>query len=114
MTAPKKRPPSSVRKQRLKLRLWEEQRGRCFWCKEMMLWNDRPVRYPKRRMVTVDHLDSRLSGRRGAYASVSTLRKVLACWGCNHARGAKEVATLPIEEQHQRSGRFPLPIELDR
>jgi hypothetical protein len=105
---------STQLKHRKVLRLFEEQDGRCFWCKKPMVLFQRErlhrkgrkgkVRLPQ-NLATLEHLDSRLSPERGKHNGER--RIVLACAHCNHLRGRMEQATQPKEILWERSGRRP-------
>jgi hypothetical protein len=91
-----------------KRKLYRLQNGRCWWCGEQMIYPDgRKYRHPPKLLATIEHLDSRLSGRRGAFGSKCE-RTVLACRECNHRRGAQEQQWLSHQELHARAGRWPL------
>lgn len=52
-------------------------------------------------LATIDHLDTRLSGRRGSTPGVE--RTVLACYDCNNRRNREEQKATPIELRRVRS-----------
>lgn len=58
------------------------------------------------RMATIEHLNSRLSGRRRQTYGEETL--TLFCRKCNNAKAKHEMESLPIEEVRARCGRYPL------
>ena len=63
-------------------------------------------RHPVPHLATLDHLRSRLDPERGSDWQEST---VLACWECNHRRGAEEVKSkLSLEEQRERAKSWPV------
>lgn len=49
------------------------------------------TRARRRTMATLEHLDSRWSGRRGSFANMNVPRTTLACHGCNQARALEDM-----------------------
>lgn len=95
------------RKKRQRAKLYEQQQGLCYWCRQPMVVPVHGRHKPRLpNEVTVDHLDSRLSPERGLHAG--SLRHVLACHACNGRRAADEEAALMREEIWERSGRSPV------
>lgn len=84
--------------QRLRKRLYETQKGLCFWCGlSMVLIENAPskVKNPPDNMCTIEHLESRWHPERGNFNG--SFRKVAACLKCNNDRDAKQLATIPRE-----------------
>lgn len=76
------------------LLLWWRQQGRCHYCGG---WCVLMPPMPKRKAfrddeATLEHLDTRHSDRRGSYEGTGQFRRVMACRGCNQARGAQDDA----------------------
>lgn len=70
--------------------LWQEQGGRCCWCKRPMLHYSTPIegnRLPE-NFATLEHLLPRTHPRRRTYPN-GEKRLALACFRCNNARGCK-------------------------
>lgn len=86
--------------------LYRRQGGRCFWCAVTMVLPRQHVHEPPDNLATLDHLDDRLSGRRGMYA-YGVERTVLACRKCNNERGRQSELQMPIEELRKRCGSYP-------
>jgi 5-methylcytosine-specific restriction endonuclease McrA len=70
---------------KVRWRLFWEQRGLCHWCRKPMLFN--PTEKNHIRMATFEHLLPRSHGGRNHTDNV-----VLACWLCNRIRGNAPVA----------------------
>lgn len=98
-----KRPSRNERIRRRRVKLFHEQKGRCYWCScEMTL--EQPEDQPlPRNFATIEHLDDRLSGRRG---SMPGERTVVACTDCNERRG-RDSEDKHIAEHRERSSRAP-------
>jgi len=102
----------SGRLRRRLISLWRADR-RCYWCGRETVLRVFPrcakssVRPPPScpEQATIDHLYSRLSGKR--QQTYNTETTVLACYECNQRRCREEQAALPVSELHRRSGRFP-------
>lgn len=100
---------------RRRTKLWNESSA-CRWCGvETILPEELARRYGDanrapydvaQRMATIEHVNSRLSGRYQTYGGEETL--TLFCRRCNNRRGAIELKSLPIEEVRARSGQYPL------
>jgi hypothetical protein len=90
--------PLSDKKRKLKL---FAQHPFCYWC-------EKPVKlYPhtchhKLDEATLDHLRTRYNPDR-QIPSPAQEQTVLACWGCNHRRGAEDTRNTALEELHRRS-----------
>lgn len=93
----------------LKLQLYEED-PRCYWCRrETKLTNIPNIKgQPDPLMATIDHVISRLNPQRWVVRKEGEMRKVLACYECNHKRSEQEVNALPKEEIFRRSQGFTL------
>lgn len=94
------------------MRLWQRS-PRCRWCGCLTVLIFRPSKQPGQRLpnigypyceATLDHLYSRLDGRRG-HVTDGTEVTVLACRQCNHQRGALEVAQRPLEELRREAAK---------
>ena len=77
----------AAQRRRQRRRLYDKQKGLCFWCKKPMLWL---VIYPgdgvhPLNLCTIDHVYSKLSPLRQ-----TNNIKVAACWGCNHQRAIQQ------------------------
>lgn len=68
----------------------------CFWCSRKVIHPNRftdeqgNIRRGQKglhKMATLDHLDDRLSGRRGMFMDGKHERTVLSCFACNTKRG---------------------------
>lgn len=72
-----------LKKQRQKLFILQE--GRCFWCDCQMVqsWEHATEKSPPDNLATLEHLDSRNSGRRGKFVDSKQIRHVVACHKCN-------------------------------
>jgi hypothetical protein len=72
--------------------LYAERDGLCHWCGIKTVIPPRGVILKQQpdNMATLDHLDDRLSGRRGKMQG--TRRVVLSCYRCNQARSRESVA----------------------
>jgi 5-methylcytosine-specific restriction endonuclease McrA len=68
-------------KRELRAKLWETQRGCCFWCGLYMTLRRRPDGNPGPKFATFDHVDER---RNGGTWDENNL--VLAHRACNHKR----------------------------
>lgn len=73
----------------------------CHWCGRLTAYATPLLSVgvrvpPPNDLATVDHLDSRLSGRRGQTPGERT---VLACYACNQNRGAAECRAYPDHSQ---------------
>lgn len=85
----------------------------CHWCKRATVLVVVPAGTTGQHLhatqfnerATIDHLHSRLSGRR-KQRNDGVEQTVLACYKCNQRRCREEQAALPIEELNRRSGRF--------
>lgn len=76
-------------------KLHRQRGGKCHWCGCVTLLRARGDKTPNRSVdATIDHLDSRLSGRRG---QVEGERTVLACYQCNNDRGVAESLGVSVE-----------------
>lgn len=99
-----------TRRKALKARLFEEQKGLCFYCGRSMRleWeHQKRVKVPE-DLATLDHRNSRLSSSRGKSPGVKV--NVLACWKCNFNRGKAEeelVFRNDPEEIWRRSRSYP-------
>lgn len=88
---------------RRRLKLWQEQNGLCYWCRQPTVITKNGQKkgmYPL-NMATIDHLRSRLHPDRREPAR-GQQRLVMACLACNQGRGHQEVAALPIEDLRAR------------
>lgn len=87
---------TTARHRRRKLRLYERQNGKCWWCKERMsIGHQHRPRVPiPDDLATMEHLDSRMSRSRGT-AEYGEERTVLACNRCNNLRASLEMAITP-------------------
>lgn len=97
---------NKARKDRKRRRLYDLQKGKCYYCGCRMRILQRRGTPPK-DMATFEHLDSKLNPERGQHPGER--RVVLACFACNQERGTEEVAALPLAEKHRRSGRSQFP-----
>ena len=76
---------------------------RCFWCGvTTIMIVPRPSVLPDNH-ATVDHLRSRFDPTRWKKNRQRHERTVLACYRCNHRRGAEEQAVVPNDELRRRS-----------
>lgn len=84
----------------------------CHWCGRLTQLlsgkeGERMRRIFPDDMATVDHLDTKLSGRRSPGGGHEE-RTVLACRVCNEKRAADEERNVGLAEIQRRSGRLPL------
>ena len=70
--------------------------------------NLKTVKTPKALMATIDHIVSRYSPYRWVKYNKGQIRKVLACWQCNHDRCELETLSLSRAEILKRSQGFSL------
>lgn len=93
-----------------RVRLWKR-RPFCHWCGAgPLVLIEAPRRKGwRKRLATLDHLRSKLDPTRQEVSVPGGPRRyVLACFDCNHRRGAEEYrAKVSLEEQWARSGRAP-------
>ena len=83
-----------IRLRRRLIRLWHDD-PTCYWCGNstvLIISQEGFPGFPRR--ATIDHLNSRLSGKRNCNGSVP--QTVLACYACNQHRANKEVAALRV------------------
>lgn len=100
-------------KRRRLVRLWLK-KSTCHWCgRETALYVAATDGTGTQRhapdvpeKATIDHIHSKLSGKRYEVQDWTELT-VLACFECNHKRGAEEQAALGTEELRRRSGAYP-------
>lgn len=82
-----------ARKHRQVARLFQEQGGNCFWCREPMILVDnrgkQAKEYPE-EMATIDHLRDKFHPLRLAPCN-GEKRRVLAHKACNQQRGRESV-----------------------
>lgn len=83
-------------------RLFKEQDGKCFWCKEHMLLSREHFTSPPPRLCTCDHLYDKWSGAR---APGHPGPVVAACYECNQRRNQERLASLPIERLWEAGSR---------
>ena len=92
---------------RRKIRLWEENEGRCYWCGVRTILVKGRAR-GKPWHATIDHLRSRYDQNRGEpNLTPEIARTVLACYRCNNRRASDEQRSIPIEERWRRSNSRP-------
>ena len=82
------------RKHEYRKRLWQERDGLCHWCgiKTVLPPSGRILRHQPANLATIDHLDDRLSERRGCFEGWEGRRTVLSCFRCNQARARESEA----------------------
>lgn len=89
------------RLKRRKLKLFEEQKGLCFYCEcQMTLDRDGCKKLPK-NLATIEHFDDRYSPLRGTFNG--ECRTTLVCWECNNKSNQIRQSLLPVEELQKRS-----------
>ena len=93
--------PVCTKNRTRKLRLWKAD-PHCFYCGVVTYLPPHGGGRSFPDTATLDHLDSKLSGRRGQLHHAGP-RTVLACYQCNHERGLFECRELYREEHRQRS-----------
>jgi hypothetical protein len=91
---------------RRRLRLYREQKGKCYYCKCQMSLE---LEIPKHRKApldqcTIEHLFDRFDPRRGKVKGQACW--VAACWKCNNERSQRRCREF-IEQQRMKSGRLP-------
>ena len=102
--------PSASKIRARRNKLWRLRGGLCHWCGIKTVL---PQFLPKGRgtqpghMATLDHLDDRLSGRRGSFTGKGVERTVLSCLKCNSERGKESEAALSKAELQYRAKRQP-------
>lgn len=74
----------SEKRWRKRLRLYEFQGGKCFWCNGEMILVKGHIEPQPANLATLEHLDDRLDPARGSF--VGERRVVLACYRCNQKR----------------------------
>ena len=84
-------------------RLWEKD-PHCHWCGRLTRLLDLGCQgsHQPDDMATIDHLNSRFSKDRHAPCN-GEIRRVIACYRCNHDRGAEEQAGIPVDELQRRA-----------
>jgi len=83
-----------VDKQRLKL--FTEQKGLCYWCKQpMRILKMKPHKPAPPDLCTIDHLEPKFHPQRGTFAGKMVLRRVAACRKCNNERDKEQQAKIP-------------------
>ena len=87
--------PTTI-KQRVRERLFHEQKGCCYYCgKPMLIGKGGPGYWLPHNFCTVDHIiPIAKGGARGA-----TLNAVAACHRCNNQRGTKDARLFMLEKQ---------------
>ncbi len=94
---------STARHKRQVLALYRRQDGRCHWCEcDMLPPGPDGGKRPNPRQCTLDHLDDRFNPERGKRAG--EIRRVAACWLCNHSRGVESQAKVGRRELNRRCG----------
>lgn len=94
-----------AQRRRRKLRLFAEQKGRCFYCDCLMVIHTDevlPHMTMRKNIATIEHLDDRWSDSRGRHP-LGVERTVLACWQCNNEKGKVSQAEQPIELLRQKA-----------
>lgn len=79
----------SAEKARKRRRIFREQSGLCYWCRQPMVIvekQDQRTDWPN-DMATFEHLDPKGDPNRGRI--YHQRRIVLACYKCNHERGIR-------------------------
>ena len=85
-------------------KLFRQQRGLCYWCKQPMRLVPRTKPHHNDPSVcTLDHLHDRWSPLRGT----GGYEHVAACQKCNRERSSKNEAAQHRDTLRARSGRFP-------
>lgn len=77
-----------IRRKIKKRKLFELQKGLCYWCNEPMIYpDDGPKRGGKQppKLCTLEHLNDRFSPIRETNLDIGNT--VVACYECNHKRG---------------------------
>ena len=96
------------RLRRRKAKLWERQKGLCFWCEREMLFTIGRGGEQPSEVATIDHLRTRYASNRSEPPRDSCEeRTVLACYRCNHKRGAEATAAVPVAELWRRAQSYP-------
>ncbi len=94
---------STARHRRQVRALSQRQHGRCYWCDvEMLPPGPDGGKKPDSRQCTLDHLDDRFNPERGKHPG--EIRRVAACWHCNHTRGVESQAKIPRYKLSRRCG----------
>ncbi|MGH2711373.1 MAG: hypothetical protein ACRDH9_09250 [Actinomycetota bacterium] len=92
------------------VRRWRKRRWRqdprCAYCRvvTVLRWAD-PRKPAPLNLATVDHLRDRYDPTRHEPAN-GEVRRVLACWKCNHDRERARTAALSKKELWRRSGHY--------
>ena len=94
---------------KLKVQLFE-QNPNCHWCgKKTKLICEKAISgEADPLMATVDHIVSRYCLHRWVRKKPGQVRKVLACYQCNHGRSVQETLCLSRKEVLERSKGFSL------
>lgn len=101
-------------------RRWKERRWRedprCAFCRVVTIlrWeppkglpHGDPRKRPPSNLATIDHLRDRYDPtRQEPMRGRPEVRRVLACWKCNHERGEARTRAMPIEELWRRAGHY--------
>ena len=101
---------SGSKRAKQRARLFEEQGGRCFYCRQPMVltWDFKPHAAPPDNLATFEHRHSRLNPERGRHAGEQI--NVVACNRCNWLRGEADkerlMQTFP-EEIWRRARAWP-------
>ena len=103
---------SPGKRRRQLLRLFEQQKGLCHYCKSEMVIM--PVGHIQEKnsppnRATLEHLDHKLDPNRGKHNG--ECRRVAACWKCNNEKGDEYIKKLMVENPHviwRRTGTRPL------
>ena len=107
----KKKKPRNVMKREQRDRLYDKQRGKCYWCKRPMRkrWVHRDGVPTPDDIATLEHLDSRLSPSRGMFSQ--EIRHAVACRACNLQRGVAEEKGEVFMDQTGMEAEFSRMIE---
>lgn len=82
--------------------LWEAD-PKCYWCEIETVYTEMKGGKFKINEATIDHYFSKYHKEDRARWGNPV---VLACYKCNHDRGAKETSEQPIEELWRRAGHY--------
>lgn len=93
---------------RKRVRMFEAQAGLCFYCQKSMVLMFGHHKHQPDNLATIEHLRDRLHEGRREPPMNQERRQVLACFKCNNLVGAERYKALPIEEQRERAGRYPV------
>ncbi|MDF2435408.1 MAG: hypothetical protein JWP44_5039 [Mucilaginibacter sp.] len=94
-------------KKQIKIKLYNDQKGLCHWCHNLMIFNPPRIKGERinPRMCTLDHLYDKWDPLR--YTNKGELTLVAACTKCNTERSVINQNNQSKETLWMLSGRYP-------